>query len=78
MVIDDGFSMVIDSESTVTVVPNSMREKLLDPNANWSQEPRYVSGYAGEPIYQVSKPWDLHIGDGVKWSNWYKTDEIYS
>src|ERR1051326_4643461 len=61
---DDRFSMVIDSGSTMTVIPNSIREKLHDPNVNWTQEPKYASGYAdGEPIYQVSKPWYLRTGD---------------
>lgn len=71
--------MVIDSGSAVTAIPNNIREQLHNPNANWAKECKYASGYAdGEPIYQGSRPWELRIGDGRKWTDWFKTDEIYS
>lgn len=48
-------------------------------DVNWMPEPQYISGYAnGEPIFQVSNPWYLRIGDGINWSNWFQTSEIYS
>ncbi|RIA80397.1 hypothetical protein C1645_838784 [Glomus cerebriforme] len=77
--IDYGFRMVIDSGSTVTVIPYSMREQLHDPLVHWMTEPKYACGYAdGEPIFQVSKPWNLCIGDGSNWSDWFQTSELYS
>ncbi|GES81119.1 hypothetical protein GLOIN_2v1717333 [Rhizophagus clarus] len=45
-VVDDGYSMIIDSGSTMTVIPDHLRKKLRDPNIGWSKVCKYSSGYA--------------------------------
>ncbi|RIA80512.1 hypothetical protein C1645_838569 [Glomus cerebriforme] len=55
--IDYGFRMVIDTGSSVTVIPYCMREQLHDPLVNWKAEPTHTWGYAdGETIELYS--WD--------------------
>ena len=76
---DNGFHMIIDTGSTMTVVPHFLRERLQSTSWGWKKESIKANGYGeGLKIYQASKPWLVCIGDGTNWSNWFKTREIYS
>jgi hypothetical protein len=77
--IDNGFRMVIDTGADTTIMPFFMRQRLQSSREGWRNERIDAYGYGeGVTIYQASRPWLVCIGDGNSWSNWVRTQEIYS
>ncbi|RGB26598.1 hypothetical protein C1646_770225 [Rhizophagus diaphanus] len=77
--IEQGFRNVIDTGATMTVIPYFVREKLYSRQEGWKNFPIEASGYGeGIKIFQASRDWYICLGDGINWSCWFKTNEIYS
>ena len=77
--VEQGFRVVIDTGATMTVIPYSLRQKLYSSKDGWRQTPIEASGYgAGAKIFKASRNWLICLGDGTNWSNWVRTNEIYT
>ncbi|CAG8708152.1 10478_t:CDS:2, partial [Ambispora leptoticha] len=72
------FRLVLDTGCTYTVVPQLLRAKLPS-RAGWSAITTYPVGYGtNSKMNQVSVPWEVSLGDGVNWTDWIETEELYS
>ncbi|CAI2183155.1 8466_t:CDS:2 [Funneliformis geosporum] len=72
------FRLVVDSGSTSTVIPHFIREKMSN-NDGWNTYPSEANGY-GENVdmFQVSTSWEVSLGDGVSWTDWIETKDLFS
>ncbi|CAG8488714.1 10091_t:CDS:2, partial [Acaulospora morrowiae] len=76
---EQNYRMIIDTGSTVTIIPSFVREQLCDPNDGWDNFSFCPEGYGGTAkIVQASREWLICLGDGTNWSNWVRTREVYS
>ncbi|CAI2171212.1 5028_t:CDS:2 [Funneliformis geosporum] len=76
---EDGFRMIMDTGSTMTIIPYSLRQRLHSSREGWKSTFIKLSGYGENTnVYKASRPWLICLGDGVNWTKWVKTDEIYS
>ncbi|CAG8512468.1 1864_t:CDS:2 [Funneliformis mosseae] len=72
------FRLLIDSGSTMTILPHFIRERMNN-DYGWSKFPIRSSGYGENvEIYKANIPWEVSLGDGVIWTDWIETDEIFS
>jgi hypothetical protein len=77
--IDNGFRMVIDTGASMTTIPFFLRRRLQSPREGWKTEYITATGYGeGIRLFQASRPWLVRIGNGNNWSNWHRTQEIFS
>ena len=58
------FRMVIDTGSTMTVIPHFVRQKLRDPQDGWMMIAGQGSGYGKDArVTQVSRDWFICLGN---------------
>lgn len=76
---EQGYRMVIDTGSTMTIIPYFVRQQLYSPKEGWQKVSFHPGGYGDTAkITQVSREWLICLGDGTNWSNWVRTKEVYS
>jgi len=76
---EQNFRMVIDTGSTMTIIPNFVRQQLYNPKDGWERLSFSPDGYGDTAkLTQASREWLVCLGDGTNWSNWVRTRELYS
>jgi len=73
------FRLVIDSGSTITIIPYFIRERMKN-DSGWDTVPsKSIIGYGAKvKIYKVSTLWEVSLGDGVSWTDWIELKELFS
>src|SRR5581483_7150631 len=71
------FRLIMDSGSTVTIIPYYIRLKMTY-DYGWNTTPSRLNGYgSGLDVFKVSIPWEVSLGDGSNWTDWIETEELY-
>jgi hypothetical protein len=77
--IEQNFRMVIDTGSTMTIIPYFVRQQLYSPKDGWEKMSFRPDEYGGgAKVTAANRDWLICLGDGTNWSNWVRTREVYS
>ena len=62
---EQNFRMVIDTGSTMTIIPNFVRQQLYNPKDGWERLSFSPDGYGDTAkLTQASREWLVCLGDG--------------
>ncbi|CAG8642044.1 6363_t:CDS:2, partial [Paraglomus brasilianum] len=71
------YRLILDTGATYTVVPQFI-QKRMGHRAGWSTIATRATGYADDTMmFKASEPWEVSLGDGVNWTDWKETDQLY-